>query len=854
MFKYQHVFDENAFRYIVISNEDELTGQVQKINLNIKADLIMIAVRENHTVTSLITISGQDKIDNVTYELNGSPCKEVLDNGICCFSRDVSALFPDDNALKEMGVEGYIGSPITNENNESIGTLVALYNQPQKNLTSSVNMLELFTEYISTFIQKCHLDNRTSSHLSLLNQVEALSNTGSWEYQVRTEKVFWSDEVFRIYGVPSGDPYTLANAISFYAEHERPVIARLFEAALVEGQPYEAELEFIDAIGTKKWVKTNGVPECDNDGNVIRVYGAFEDISAQKEQLLLNKERAHRIEDILNNINDAVITINSKGIIQHSNNVALRVFGYHSGELEGINISTLMPEPYAAMHQQFMEHYEITGKSRIIGVGRQLPAKRKNGDIFQMELAITKTVNHGETQYIGVIRDITERLEAQDTIYNLAFTDNVTFLRNSQWFEKECKDLMKRAGVNESYIHILLLDIDKMAQLNLQVGFNKGDKVLKMVAANLKEAIGLDYKIYKFDADSFIVLSNKSYSKSQLHKFRPTLIEKALLHPNNFIVDLDEQKLTLTASLGSAIFEPTNKSFETMLNILEHALRKAKNDAPFGLHHVAEEGINEYYRYLTIQELLKTIVDSGELSLAMQPQCNNEGRINSFEALVRWNSSQFGYISPSDFIPIAEESDAIIKIGDWVLLNACKAIKELIEKGLNTSVSINISAKQIAAPNFISKLVNLVRQFDIPAELVVLELTETALVANITVVKSAMEKLSKHGFRFSVDDFGTGYSSLAYLKELPIFEFKIDKYFVDDIEGIDKPCAIIDAIIDMAKALGVRCVAEGVENQLQYDYLKRKGCDIYQGYLFSKPVNMDTWRKIITIESNQILA
>lgn len=855
MFKYQHVYDEQAFRDIISLKEKELTVQLNKLKLDINADLIFIAVRQGDVATTLISLDSTGEINNLTYELNGSPCEQILDKNSCCFPADVCKLFPNDKALQDMGIEGYIGSPIKNEDDENIGILVALYKLPHKNLKNNINLFELFATYLSTYVQKCHLDNRTSSHLSLLNQVEAISNTGSWEYHVNTAQVFWSDEIFNIYGLSVNDVSMVDKALSFYTDHDRPIVTHLFETAISKGTPYEGEYEIIDSHGAKKWVKTNGIPEFDDKGNVIRIYGAFEDITTEKELFLLNKERADQIENILNHINDAVITINSKGIILHTNNVALRVFGYLDGELEGINISNLIPEPYSSMHHKYMEQYQETGEPQILGVGRQLPAKRKNGDIFQMELVVTKSENHGETQYIGVVRDITERLKAQDTIYNLAFTDNVTLLRNSQWFEKECKELMQRAEVNEGCIHVLLLDIDKMGLLNLQVGFDKGDKVLQKIAVNLQNVIGLNYKIYKYNADSFVILSTISYNKSHLYKFRPTLIEKVLLDEDNFIVDLDKQKLMLTASLGSAIFDPSKQSFESMINILEHALRKAKAEAPFGLHHVGEEGISEYYRYLTIQKLLKTVVDSKELSLVMQPQYNNKGGLNSFEALIRWQSSELGSVSPAEFIPIAEETDAIISIGDWVLLKACNAIKELVDKGLDMSISVNISTKQIIASDFVNKLIVLVKKLDVPPKMLMLEITETALVADIAIVKNTMNVLSDYGFRFSVDDFGTGYSSLSYLKELSISELKIDKYFVDDItvDDIDKPYAIVDAIIDMAKALGVKSVAEGVEELAQYNYLKRKGCDIYQGYLFSKPIIMDTWREMIANESCNVV-
>lgn len=853
MFKYDRVCYATAFRHVVATEKEILTAELKKLSLYINADFMFIAAHETNTASTLIALKGEHEIENISNSLVDSACEHAIAEGVCFYPRDVCTLFPNDKVLKNCNAEGFIGVAIKNEEAANIGALVAVFCKPIPSRQSEIFVLEVFAKYISSFVQNCHLANHLSSHIALLDEVEAMSNAGVWEYHVQTEQVFWSAQVFRIYALPIGHNVTVELALSCYTEPDRPRAARLFQLALEKGQVYCEDFEFIDLKGSRKWIRTSGKAEFDKTGNIIKIVGAFEDISEQKRVMQLSEERAHKIENILNNINDAVITIDANGIIQHVNNVALRIFGYQASELLGVNISNLMPEPYASQHGNYLSNFAKTGDAKIIGIGRQLPAKRKNGETFQMELAVTQSMHNGETQYIGVIRDISERLEAQDTIYNLAFTDHVTQLRNSQWFEKECKDLMLKATIDGHCIHVLLLDIDKMAQLNKQIGFDKGDFALKVIAGNLKRVLGQDYSLYKYNADEFIILSKKTFAKPQIYKFGSKLVESAILNPRNFMVTLDEGGKQLSASLGSAIFDTSKQSFEAMLGNLEHAVRKAKTSAPFGLHHMGEDGIDEYTRYMTMQDLLKTIVESGELSLVMQPQYTNEGRVNSFEALIRWHSGVLGWVSPADFIPLAEESDAIVKIGDWVLLHACLAIQELMHKGLHASISVNISAKQIIASDFTTKLIRLVNKLKIPPKMLMLEITETALIIDIAIVKTTMSELAKEGFNFSIDDFGTGYSSLAYLKELSISELKVDKYFVDDIKinQPEKSYAIVDAIIEMARALGVKSVAEGVETDEQFAYLKKKGCNLYQGYLFSKPINMDDWRRLINKEAKR---
>jgi diguanylate cyclase (GGDEF)-like protein len=463
-----------------------------------------------------------------------------------------------------------------------------------------------------------------------------------------------------------------------------------------------------------------------------------------------------------------------------------------------------------------------------------------------MELSLSESFDQGERGFIGVIRDISERIEAQDTIYNLAYTDSVTRLRNQQWFHQRFKDLMLRASLKQEYIHILLLDIDNMAQINTRFGFGNGNYAIRKIAEQLLFVIGHDYEIFKYGGDSFVVLSKKTYIKEDLHKFDANLVESALLSPRHFDIVINSVKWSLTASLGSAIFNPQGQSFESIINVIEQAVKRAKRSAPFGLCHISEDGFKEFDRYLDIKSKLEQAIERDELSIVLQPQVTHDGTVSSFEALVRWYSKELGPVSPSEFIPIAEESYAICEIGDIVLRKTLSVISNFVKSGLKTSIAINISARQIVVPDFINSLLSRVNQYGIPPHMLMLELTETALVVDIELVKETMLELARFGFRFSIDDFGTGYSSLAYLKVLPISELKIDKYFVDDI-GKDfdgKAAQIVDAIIEMAKALNVTCIAEGVESEEQLKYLIGKGCEKFQGYYFSRPEPEAHWAGI----------
>lgn len=843
---FESVLNESEFSTIVLENRSAYEQDLLGFNELLHADYLFLGVKKADKISVLVGLAHDSPISQIEYDLKGSPCETVLLTGACGYKSDICEHFPDDQTLSELNAQGYLGAGLFNEKNQDIGLLVAIFNTPKHDINEWLQVFSLQAKLFSTQLQKDFFAIKTARNLSLIDEISRMSKTGSWEFYPETEKLIWSSETYRIFGLPVGSAINVQKAINSFAPGYTEELTLAFDNLRFHQQPYDIQCKIIDSSGTIRWVRASGKAELYKNGAVKRLFGAFEDITEYKTALTLNEERAMKIQNILNNINDAVFSIDVKGTITHCNDIALKTFGYTRSELIAQSVEILMPEPYASNHAFYMRNYMETGVGKIIGVGRQLPAKRKNGDIFQMELSLSESFDQGERGFIGVIRDISERIEAQDTIYNLAYTDSVTRLRNQQWFHQRFKDLMLRASLKQEYIHILLLDIDNMAQINTRFGFGNGNYAIRKIAEQLLFVIGHDYEIFKYGGDSFVVLSKKTYIKEDLHKFDANLVESALLSPRHFDIVINSVKWSLTASLGSAIFNPQGQSFESIINVIEQAVKRAKRSAPFGLCHISEDGFKEFDRYLDIKSKLEQAIERDELSIVLQPQVTHDGTVSSFEALVRWYSKELGPVSPSEFIPIAEESYAICEIGDIVLRKTLSVISNFVKSGLNTSIAINISARQIVVPDFINSLLSRVNQYGIPPHMLMLELTETALVVDIELVKETMLELARFGFRFSIDDFGTGYSSLAYLKVLPISELKIDKYFVDDI-GKDfdgKAAQIVDAIIEMAKALNVTCIAEGVESEEQLKYLISKGCEKFQGYYFSRPEPEAHWAGI----------
>ena len=292
MFKYKTYFDSDSLRVIVSENTPYLKGKLQSLRESIGARTLYLAVKEAESATSLVISSDNAQQKPFTYNLEATPCGNVSGDGVCTYPDGALQRFPDDALLQEVGQDGYMGAAISNENGDIIGLLVGLFDCIKEPITFKSQLFGNLAEQLSTYIQKCHLDKRTHSHLSLLNELQSIAKTGVWELQRKTNQVFWSDEIYHIYGVPTGATLSPEEALGFYAPHSQTQIRDAFENLQKNLAPYDLVLEFVDAAGNEKWVRTTGRAEAGPDRALLRAYGVFEDITKSKTLELKAIERA----------------------------------------------------------------------------------------------------------------------------------------------------------------------------------------------------------------------------------------------------------------------------------------------------------------------------------------------------------------------------------------------------------------------------------------------------------------------------------------------------------------------------------------------------------------------------------
>ena len=419
----------------------------------------------------------------------------------------------------------------------------------------------------------------------------------------------------------------------------------------------------------------------------------------------------------------------------------------------------------------------------------------------------------------------------QKEIYNLAYYDIVTSLPNRLYFVEKLKSIYENRDVKNNIFAMLFLDIDRFKHVNDTLGHNVGDYILKLVGIRLNKLLEENI-IARVGGDEYFILINNIEECEETTKIAELIIED---FKNPYYIQ--EYELYLTTSIGIALYSEANNDPQSLVKNADLALYKAK-----------ELGGNSYYVYdeeiestglerMLLLNQLRQALEKDELILYYQPQIDiSLEKITGLEALIRWEHPERGLIFPDSFISLAEESGIIIQIGEWVLRQACVQAKTWIDNGHNITISVNISAKQFQYRGFIKDVENVLEETGLNPKNLTLEITETTAISDMKHTLIILEKLKALDIAVAIDDFGTGYSSLTYLNQMSVNELKIDRSFIWDIENNNKNKMISNTIIVLAKQLGLKVTAEGVENLEQLTILKDMNCDIAQGYHFSKPV------------------
>mgnify|MGYP000521769818 CR=1 FL=1 len=565
----------------------------------------------------------------------------------------------------------------------------------------------------------------------------------------------------------------------------------------------------------------------DELGEVARVFNRMQ------TQLFATETR---IRSVMDSLAEAVITIDEKGEIESTNPAAERIFGYEPDELIGKNVCVLMPEPYRSQHDGYLANFVRTGRGNILGKGGvELIAQRKNGESFPVELTLSEMRLESGRFFVGVLRDITERKQQSAALEYQALHDALTDLPNRVLLTDRLRQAILRAQRNSEQFAFLLMDLDHFKQINDTLGHQYGDRILQQVAKRVRESLRESDTVARLGGDEFAVLLTRSdlTHASEVAGKLLKLLERPFL--------VDGQALHVGASIGIALYPSHGQDEMTLMRLADVAMYVAKRGSRgFAIYDIATDEHNP--RNLTLLGELRSAIDLDELVLYYQPKIDLSTRkINGVEALVRWKHPQHGLMPPDEFIPLAEHAALIAPLTLWVVNAALAQAARWHRRGLALHIAINLSAQTLHDTKLADDICRaLLGNPDIAAN-VTLEVTEGTLMIDPLAANRMLTDFRTMGAKIAVDDFGTGYSSLAYLKKLPLDELKIDRSFVKNMASDRDDMMIVRSIVDLGHNLGLRVVAEGVEDQAACESLAAMDCNMAQGYFLGNPMNSDNF-------------
>ncbi|PLY13844.1 MAG: two-component system response regulator [Sedimenticola sp.] len=559
---------------------------------------------------------------------------------------------------------------------------------------------------------------------------------------------------------------------------------------------------------------------------------------------LLNSEQQHRF--FVNSSPDIIYMLDKDGRFSFVNDRICTLLGYSTDEILGKHYSEIVfQEDLKKIHFNFPE--QRTGSRASRGVEFRLVHKNnvKTANFAGFRTVTVELTSMGVYSWdraksrrflgtYGVIRDISERKQAEEIINYQLYHDLLTSLPNRTLFRDRMAIALSQVKRTGKKLAVMYLDLDGFKVINDSLGHLVGDELLQAVALRLNRTLRDSDTLARVGGDEFNLLLPEIGNADDAAVIAEKIIE-ALKSP--FLINGHE--LSISISIGIAIYPDDGGNIETLIRNADMAMYHIKGRGKNGYEFFTNNMISRVSHHYSLESGLRKALDEGQFRLFFQPQQELlNGRFTGVESLIRWQHPQEGLIYPDDFIPLAEETGLITDLGEWVINASCAELGRWRKAGLvNIKMAVNLAAAQLYRTDFVEKVFHALDKNKIPGECLELEITENVLMQDMENVVQKLHQLTARGIGIAVDDFGTGYSSLGYLQSLPLSKLKIDRSFVNKIQSIDEKHSIVSAIVAMAKDLGLNLTAEGVETDVQLNYLKSIQCPQVQGFLISPPLS-----------------
>ncbi|KAB8064768.1 EAL domain-containing protein [Janthinobacterium violaceinigrum] len=646
---------------------------------------------------------------------------------------------------------------------------------------------------------------------------------------------------YRVNGL-KGDP----GALGLPDTH--PPVHSFLGVAIASRERSHGWLYLVDKLGANEFSEVDERVAATVAAQIAVAYDnllLYDEIKRHHEQLTLDMAARIRLDEDLRRFRlamdataDAIFLVDRAGMcFVDVNQTACRMLGFEREDFLRVG-----PGRASEGETQLEELYNKLLAGDQGGPMTELQLQRKDGSPLSVEVQ-RRTLRSGQSWIlVAVARDITERKDAEQRLMKLAHFDTLTGLPNRSQFYASLTHSLAQAAEHQWAVAVLFMDIDRFKNINDTLGHTIGDDLLRQFSSRLVDCLRVRDTIGRFGGDEFATIlllpEGAQHAVGVVDKIR-----EAMRKP----FDLQGHEVTVTVSIGISVYPDDGVDADTLIQYADTAMYRAKEAGRDAFRFFTAEMNAQSMARLDMENALRRAIDNEEFVLFFQPKVNIiSGRISGAEALIRWRRPGHGMVSPALFIPLLEETGLIVRVGNWVLDEACRKISEWGASSIGpVHLSVNVSGIQFFVGGLEEEVLKAIRKHEIAPELLELELTESSLMSNAEETIAVLRNLKALGIQISIDDFGTGYSSLAYLKRFPIDKLKIDIAFVREVTSNPDDAAIVLAIISMAHSMKLEVIAEGVENDAQLAYLRRHGCDEMQGYYFSRPVPHEEFEQML---------
>jgi len=825
-------------------------------------------------IVGTIAVYADGKIvPNFEFEIINTPCDKVVKEGCQRYPHNVVELFPLDHLAIKMEVDSYVGFPLINSKGVVIGPLAVFSRREIPDIPLVETALHMIALRASAELERLAIEKQRQDEYHFLQSLlDAIPSP--LFYKDRQGLYLGCNKSYeKLSGISRKN--LVGSTVDDVFKFKRSEIGVQQDEKVFSTQhstTYENQIVYPD--GRSLHVLYNKAPFFDRDGEMTGLVGTIQDITSLKQmetaiQSLVESTIGYVGEDCYRHIatqlcqwfdadcavigricDDKIISMatlrNGVFVSSHSFDIANTpcelvadegVCSFADNVLEKYPDNQIFQEIEA---EGYVGAPVINHNGRVVGVisvmSRQ-PIKRM--ERAKDVLAIMAARVGAEME-----RELSQQQlrENENHLEFLAYHDVLTALPNRQLFRDRLQQAISMANREHCQVAVLFVGLDRFKKINDSLGHEVGDRLLCIVAERIKECIKKVGTVARHGGDEFAILLDKTTNVQNV-----ILIAEEIRQVIARVIELKEYELFITTSIGISLYPQDGGDENSLLKSANAALHKAK-DQGRDSYYFYTSGINERAsELLSLEGALRKAVDHDRLVVHYQPQIDlNTNKIIGAEALMRWHHPEQGMISPVDFIPMAEETGLIVRMGEWILRAACAQNKAWQRAGFDPiRISVNMSARQFRQKGLAQMVKRVLQETGLEAHYLDLEITESVLMYDVGIAIATMIELHNMGVQLSIDDFGTGYSSLAYLKRFPIDNLKIDQSFVCEITTDQNDAAIAISIIDLARNMNLNVIAEGIESQEQCDFLSSNGCQFGQGYMFSRPIEASEFTEIL---------